>query len=47
MELPEPKDQEGCERVLCRMARGLRIAIILTFYFSLCVLIILAIVGAA
>ena len=46
MNVPKPRDDDPCERLLCHLLRGLKIAMIVTIYFSLCVIIILVILGA-
>ena len=46
MNMPKPRDNDPCEKLLCHMARGLKIAMIVTIYFSICVIILLVIIGA-
>jgi hypothetical protein len=46
MNLPAPPDADRCERILCHMARALKTGMIVTIYFSICVIIMLVILGA-
>lgn len=46
MTKPGSETDEARTRLLLRLASGLKIALIISIYFSLCVLIILVIIGA-